>query len=104
LKKKQVRREEDNEDDSSDSNTGKPARQFDIVETIESPYHECCKAGERFVALEILKGDHTVISMRSDGSWVALCYPEEYIVVSNVEEFNRDRKKSIIALSKTFLC
>lgn len=71
-----------------DLNLSKPAKQFDIVEVTEGPYKNDCKVGERFVALEVLSGDYTVISMKSDGNWISLCYPEEYVVVSNVEEFN----------------
>lgn len=79
-----------------DLTSGKPAKQFDIVEIIEGPYQNEYKVGERFVALEVLKGDYTVISMGSDGNWISICYPEEYIVVSNVEEFNRDWKETIV--------
>lgn len=72
---------------------GKPAKKFDIVEVTESPYDNGCKIGERFVVLDVLNGDDTVISMKPDGSRVSLCYPEDYKVVSSVEEFNRKWKE-----------
>ena len=95
LKKKSTRNN-DCQEWTLDLNLDKPAKQFDIVEVIEGPYQNECKVGERFVALEVLNGDYTVISMGSDGNWIALCYPEEYIVVSNVDEFNRDWKETIV--------
>lgn len=74
-------------------NIGKPAKQFDIVEVIESPYQNDCKIGERFVALDVFNGDDTVISMRPDGTLVSLCFPEDYVVIGNVDEFNKERKE-----------
>lgn len=69
----------------------KPAKKYDIVEVTDSPYINGCKIGERFVALDVANGDDTVFSMRPDGSLVVLCYPEDYIVVSNVDKFIKER-------------
>lgn len=90
----------DFQEEALDLNLGKPAKQFDIVEVMEGPYQNECKVGERFVALEVLSGDYTVISMNSEGNWISLCFPEEYVVVSNVEEFTRGWKEVPIRIGE----
>ncbi|MEK4026970.1 hypothetical protein [Sporosarcina sp. FSL W7-1283] len=97
---KKIVQNNDCQEEALDLNLSKPAKQFDIIEVTEGPYINECKVGERFVALEVLRGDHTVISMKSDGKRVILCYPEEYVVVSNVEEFKRDWKRSSIPIGE----
>lgn len=74
---------------------GKKAVKFDIVEVIPSPYENGCNVGEKFVVLDVLD-DGTIMTMDKDGSLISLCYPEDYEVVSNVDEFNDNWKKKYL--------
>ena len=70
---------------------GKPAKELDVVEVIESHYvNDGVKVGEKYVVLAVYNGDYTVVSMNSKGESIHLCYPEEYLVIGSLEDVNID--------------